>query len=192
MKALREVKGFVFSVVIANCSESFVMLCWFSNLRLKEADVTTKLATEATFSKCSVCERCQCYYLCKQEMMDRKSAQFSAKGSNFFSSFSFLNGRRIMEMRAGIALSAWNGPSLQTNKNITLPLGKFSFLKAAWIWALNQSMRLLCWGKRFKVWLCILRLVGGYQLLACHVRLLQNNFFRHSYVNHLAYLVVLL
>lgn len=115
-------------------------------------------------------ERCQCCYLCKQKVMDRKYAGFWAKGSNFFSSFSFLNGRRIMEMRAGVTLSAWNLPSLQTNKNITLPLGKFSFLKAAWIWALNQWMRLLRWGKHFKDWLCISNLVGGYQLLACLTR----------------------
>lgn len=35
-----------------------------------------------------------------------------------------------MEMRAGIALSASNVLSLQTNKNITPPLGKFSFFEA--------------------------------------------------------------
>lgn len=102
-----------------------------------------KLATEETFFKLWVCKRSQCCYLCKQKMMDRKSAEFSAKGSDFFSSF--LNGRRVMEMRASIALSAWNVPSLQTNKNITLPLGKFRFLKTAWIWALNQWMKWLCW-----------------------------------------------
>lgn len=139
---LGELKGFHFSVIISNLFKN-ILTCFFP-MWLKEIGIITKLATGDCFLNVQCVKYVSVVTFVNRRWWTQSLQNFQQKGVIFFSSFSLLNGRRIMEMRAGIALSAWNVPSLQTNKNITLPLEKSSFLKAAWIWALNQWMRWLC------------------------------------------------
>lgn len=129
--------------------------------------------------KSSICKICHVVTFVNRRWWTQNLQNFQQKGIyiHFFHLFSFLNGRRIMELRADIALSAWNGPSPQTNKNITLPLEKFRLFESCMNLSSEAVNEMTVLGWTFQVLVMYFKsLLDGYQLLAHLVSLLWGSF----------------